>query len=496
MMVRHAPMLDGVGAAPQVNMAPRASRLTLRRASSRLLMPGALASPFLATARTATTWRAVVACVKETRIVSCGRLGECGEHEEETRVVKSTREKKTRSWPPGRLQKMSTRPGALDVSEKSLQEQADEEFVNGVLGLSLSETSRRSRSRRGVDSKYGSLTSPTGELSDTKYIRTNFGALSRLPHQTTTAPGNATTTVACATTATAGFSLLENMKRGRAHIQHHLHARVSQQGPEDRRQYERQTGEPTGGPVESSLPSETASVVSFGTSISHASTRVIKEPMRPSWMPVRVGKSMGTRRVQGAGLLHVSGRAGKEQVDTSLRDKYETPRPIVPSQTRSGSRRSSVGRVGGVAMASTASTGSTLSSPAAATLASSALANLGGIDDAKELRRIFKLHLHTLPEIEGVKGLADGFETAALFRKPSKLTEAERKRIFAKLSALREDAVRQTGLSQRKPSDGASEGNDGEKIRGAVCEEIQSRLDRLGALAAHAEKAGFGQGIK
>lgn len=44
-------MVEGVGAAPQVNMAARASRLTLRRASSRLLyvlVAGAVAPPLLA----------------------------------------------------------------------------------------------------------------------------------------------------------------------------------------------------------------------------------------------------------------------------------------------------------------------------------------------------------------------------------------------------------------------------------------------------------------
>jgi hypothetical protein len=376
------------------------------------------------------------------------------------------------------------RPHPLDVSEKSQQEQADEEFVNGVLGLSL-ETSRRSRSKREVDSKYGSLTSPTGELSDTKFIRTSFGALSRLPHQTTTAPGNATTAV-LASADTVGVSLLENTRRGRARIQHHQHATLSQQELDYKRQYQRHRGETPVRPAESSLPSETASVVSFGTSVSHASTRVVKEPMRPSWMPLRAGKMMGARRVQGAGLLHVSGRAGRQQVDTSLRDKYEAPRIIVSSQRRSGSRQGSFGHVGVMAKASTALTAS---SSAAATLSSS---SLDGIDDAKELRRIFKMHLHTLPAIEGVKGLADGFETAALFRKPSKLTEDERRRIFAKLASLREEAARQEGRIQGLPHGGAPEERaDGENTRGAICEAIQSRLDRLSSLAALAEKAGF-----
>ena len=397
------------------------------------------------------------------------------------------------------------RPYPLDVSEKSQQEQADEEFVNGVLGLSL-ETSRRfSRSKREVASKYGSLTSPTGEFPDTRYIRTSFGALSRLPHQAATTSGSQNPT-----TATAGVSLLENTRRGRARIQHHHHqhnqhnqqqqqqqhdhhqrAADSQREVEERREHGLWRGEPVERPTESLLPSETGSVASFGTSISHASTRVIKEPMRPSWMPLRVGKSIGTRRVQGAGLLHVSGRAGKQGVDTSLRDKYETPRPIVPPQRRTGSRRASLGRADGPS-----SIASTAVSSSAATLAP---AKLGGVDNAKELRRIFKLHLHTLPAIEGVKGLTDGFETAALFRKPSKLTEDERKRIFAKLATLREEAVRQEGQegrTQRPPADNAPEerddGHDGHDTRGIVCEGIQSRLDRLSALAAHAQRAGFG----
>lgn len=171
-----------------------------------------------------------------------------------------------------------------------------------------------------------------------------------------------------------------------------------------------------------------------------------------------------------------------------MRDKYETPRPIVPPQRRSGSRRASLGRADGPSTIA-----STAVSSSAATLAP---AKLGGVDNAKELRRIFKLHLHTLPAIEGVKGLTDGFETAALFRKPSKLTEDERKRIFAKLATLQEEAVRQEGRTQRPPADNAPEerddGHDGHDTRGIVCEGIQSRLDRLSALAAHAQRAGFG----
>ena len=388
------------------------------------------------------------------------------------------------------------RPAPLDLSlsEKSLQEQADEEFVNGVLGLG-SQTSR-GRALNKFESKYGRLTTPTGELSDSKYIKTNFGAVARLPHQKTTASATGTTSSAPATSE-AGVVLLQSLQRNRGRLQHHRHmAALHREQEQQHRGFDQMRAQDKN--TLSADASETASLASFGTSTSQASTRVIKEPLRPSWMPLRAGKGMNSRRIHGAGLLHVAGRTTKDQLDTSLRDKYETPRPASRKNSPGGGQRPRRDtRAGITSRAPTGSvvtvTGTVGTGGPTASAGVLGLAKLDGVDDAKELRRAFKLHLHTLPTIESVKMLDQSFETAALFRKPSLLTDAERQHIFSKLAALRHDATtRGDGLEQIPSSQGKGSDVDGDTMTGRpVSEEIQSRFERLSALAARAEKAGF-----
>ena len=379
-----------------------------------------------------------------------------------------------------------TRPPALDVSSgspsKSQQEREDEDFVHGVLNLSLH--SSRGGTHQTVKSKYGSLVSPTGDLEDTKYIRTGFGAHVRLPHHTSaSAEGVSATEVRPRQSAVA---LLQNMKRSRGRIHHQWHAdvahqeqqafekmEVTQKEREERRQLEKCHEAEILRQGQNANEEETASVASFGTIISHASTRVVKEPLRPSWRPLRASKSTGNRRVQGAGLLHVVGRIAKEQVNTSLRDTYQEPH----QHTNQMSRRSSSSGYG--VLCGGYPRGNRLDKPVKKSSERGVR-----VDDAKELRRAFKLQLHTLPAIDRVEGFGKGFETAALFQKPSRPTEPERQAMFASLAKLHQAADDHI-LRQHEETCGGNGDRDGEDRMTAceeIGEEIQARLDRLGTL--------------
>jgi len=365
----------------------------------------------------------------------------------------------------------------------------DEAFVRGMLQLNLKGPSTMCYAQ---SSKYGSLTSPTGDVEDTTYIRgfrrTHVHPTARTSEREADEGGLPSTR-----SKQSAVALLQSMKRNRGRFHHHPHAVAAQ------REHQRTTeaAGPALAPLVSAQSSEAGSVAapsvaSFGTSLSHASTRVVKEPLRPSWMPLRASKSMGNRRVQGAGLLHVSGRIAKEQVSASLRDTYqEQQHPSLSSR-----RSASVGRVDGHSGYPKERERSTARSTARAAEGAGGAGRAGAAvtadtDGAKGLRRVFKLQLHTLPAIEGVKGLEERFETAVLFRKPSTLTETERRAIFSSLVRLRQDAAgRATATagieapaSSTSTSTFTSHASSKAPPKTApIGEEIQSRLDRLSLL--------------
>jgi len=363
----------------------------------------------------------------------------------------------------------------------------DEAFVRGMLQLNLKGPSTMCYAQ---SSKYGSLTSPTGDVEDTTYIRgfrrTHIHPTARTSEREADEGGLPSTR-----SKQSAVALLQSMKRNRGRFHHHPHAVAAQR----EQQRTTEAAGPALAPLDSAQSSETGSVAapsvaSFGTSLSHASTRVVKEPLRPSWMPLRASKSMGNRRLQGAGLLHVSGRIAKEQVSASLRDTYEERQHPSLSSRRSAS----VGRVDGHSGYPKERERSTARSTARPSEGAGGAGGAGGAvitdttdtDGAKGLRRVFKLQLHTLPAIEGVKGLEERFETAALFRKPSTLTETERHAIFSSLARLRQDAAGRAtataGIEAPASSTSTSHVSSKTPKTAPIGEEIQSRLDRLGLL--------------